>query len=319
MKIRFIPVLLVVWLSVFSSEARPQGLEKAVVTHVSEAITISTLLYGIEKGFYRKEGVDLQFRQLRGDLAVSALVAREVDYMIGVNTAFYAAVRGVPVKVLYYDFKSVLLYLMAHPSVQSPKDLKGKKIAVSDLSLSADAARISLRTLGLDPQKDMTMILISSAATRVAALESGSVQAAIIPVPWQSGLKQKGFKELQFAGALLARPATGLAAAREKIESNPEQVKQVIRGFLRSRKAFKQDKKEVIEFIGRKFILEPHVAEETYGVVLQALTDDGTVSDQILDEELKRTKVEAGVQKEIAVSTIVDFRLLKEVLKQVER
>jgi ABC-type nitrate/sulfonate/bicarbonate transport system substrate-binding protein len=319
MKVSFIFVLLAAGLSVFSSEARSQGIEKAMVTHVSEAITISTLLYGIEKGFYRKEGVDLQFGLLRGDLAITAMLSREVDYMYGGATGFVAAIRGIPVKVLYYDIKSVLLYLIAHPSVQSPKDLNGKIIAIADLDLSADAARASLRKFGLDPKKDVTMILISSAATRLAALESGVVQAAIMPVPWQSRLKQKGFKELQFAGDLIARPTTALVAAREKIDNNPEQIKKVIRGFLRARRAFKQEKKEVVEFIGRKYNLDPHIAEETYGVVLQAITDDGTVSNQILEDELKRVKGEIGVQKEIAMSNVVDFRLLKEALKQVER
>jgi hypothetical protein len=76
MKIGFLFVLLIGWLSLFPSEARSQGMEKATVTHVSEAITISTLLYGIEKGFYRKEGVDLQFGLLRGDLAITAMLSR---------------------------------------------------------------------------------------------------------------------------------------------------------------------------------------------------------------------------------------------------
>jgi len=54
-----------------SVESKAQGLEKALITHSSESISITPLIYGIEKGFYRKEGVDLQFRILRGDLAVT--------------------------------------------------------------------------------------------------------------------------------------------------------------------------------------------------------------------------------------------------------
>jgi ABC-type nitrate/sulfonate/bicarbonate transport system substrate-binding protein len=66
-------------------------------------------MYGIEKGFYRREGVDLQFRILRGDLAVNAmLTGKEVDYLYGAGTAFLAAIRGAPLKILSHDFKSVL-------------------------------------------------------------------------------------------------------------------------------------------------------------------------------------------------------------------
>ena len=60
-------------------------MERAIITHSSESISITPLIYGIERGFYRREAVDLQFRVLRGDLAVSSIVAgRDIDYMYGV-------------------------------------------------------------------------------------------------------------------------------------------------------------------------------------------------------------------------------------------
>ncbi len=109
--------------------------EKVVITHSSESISITPLIYGIEKGFYRREGIDLQFRVLRGELAVSAVVGgKDVDYMYGAGTAITAAVRGLPMKVLSHDFKSLLFYLMGSPRVQSGQDLKGKKVAVASLS-----------------------------------------------------------------------------------------------------------------------------------------------------------------------------------------
>jgi NitT/TauT family transport system substrate-binding protein len=302
-------------------ESKAQGLEKALITHSSESISITPLIYGIEKGLYRKEGVDLQFRILRGDLAISALVSgKEVDYIYGTGTAFLAALRGAPVRTLSHDFKSVLFYLMAQPNVQSPKDLKGKKIAVSSLGgTGAASARASLRALGLDPEKDMTFIVIGAASIRMAAMESGSVQAAIMPVPWNSRMKQKGFKELIFAGKVISQPLTGIATTREKMEKNPEQIKKVLRGFLRSLKAIKQEKREVTEFIARKFNLEIPVADETYGVVLQTLSEDGTVSQQVLQELLEQTKKETGVKREIAVEEIVDYRFLREVAREMGR
>ena len=284
-----------------SVESKAQGLEKALVTHSSESISITPLIYGIEKGFYRKEGVDLQFRILRGDLAVGAMLSgKEVDYIYGAGTAFLAAVRGAPVRILSHDFKSVLFYLMAQPDIQSPKDLKGKKIAVSSLGgTGAASARACLKALGLDPDKDMTFIVIGAASIRMAAMETGSVQAAIMPVPWNSRMRQKGFKELIFAGKVISQPLTGIATTKEKIEQNPERTRKILRGFLRTLKAVKQESKEVTDFISRKFNLEPQVADETYRVVLQTLSDDGTVSQQVLQELLEQVKKEAGVKREI--------------------
>lgn len=301
--------------------AAAQGLEKALITHSSESISIAPLIYGIEKGFYRREGVELQFRILRGDLAVSAMVnSRDVDYIYGAGTAFLAAIRGAPVKILSHDFRSVLFYLMAQPNVQSPKELVGKKIAVSSLGgTGAASARASLKALGLDPDKDMTFIVIGSASIRMAAMESRSVEAAIMPVPWNIVMKQKGFKEMIYAGQVVTQPLTGIATTKEKLERNPGQAKKVLRGFLRSLKEFRRDRKGASEFIGKKYSVEPPVADEVYGVILQTLTEDGMVSQQVLQELLEQFKKETGTKKEFAISDIVDYRFLREVAREVEK
>ena len=78
-----------------------QSHDKAIIAHTSESISLAPLLFGIEKGFYRKEGVDLDFRILRTDLASAAMVgSREVDYMYSAGTALRVAARGLPINTL---------------------------------------------------------------------------------------------------------------------------------------------------------------------------------------------------------------------------
>ncbi len=298
--------------------ARSQGLEKAIITHNSDSISIAPLIYGIEKGFYRKEGVELEFRMLRTDLAVAAIVgSREVDYMYSAGTAFRAAVRGVPLKIVAYGFKDILFYLMAQPTVQSGRDLKGKKIAVSLPSDTGGlAAKAAIKSFGLDPEKDVVYIAIGAASVRMAAMEAGSVEGTIMPVPWNIRMKQKGFKELIFAGDVLRQPLTGIVASADKVEKNPQQVKKILRGFLRSLKSFQHERKEATELIGRRFYLEPQVADEVYGIALRTLSDDGTVSQQVLLEFLEQVKRETGVKKQIPLTDVVDYRILREAARE---
>jgi ABC-type nitrate/sulfonate/bicarbonate transport system substrate-binding protein len=296
-----------------------QPLEKVLITHSSESISITPLIYGIEKGFYRKEGIDLQFRVLRGELAVSAIVnGREVDYLYGAGTAFFAAVRGLPMKVLSHDFKSVFFYLMGSPRVQSGQDLKGKRVAVASLGgTGAAATRASLKAIGLDADRDVTLIVIGSASVRMAAMETGSVEAAIMPVPWNFRMKQKGFKELIYAGKVMSQPLTGLATSKEKVEKQPDQARRMLRGFIRSMKAMREDKKGVTEFIAKKFSLDAPTAEETYKIMIQTLTDDGTIAEADLKELLEDTKREAAVTREVALKDIVDYSLLRRATKEI--
>ncbi|TAK09871.1 ABC transporter substrate-binding protein, partial [bacterium] len=180
----------------------------------------------------------------------------------------------------------------------------------------AASARASIKALGLDPDRDMTFIVIGAASIRMAAMESGAVQAAIMPVPWNFRMRQKGFKEMIFAGNVMSQPLSGIATTKEKVEKNPDQVRKILRGFLRALRAMRQEKKDVIEFIGRKFSLDPQVADETYKVVLQTLSEDGTVSQQALQDLMEQVKKETGVTRDISVNDIVDYRMLKEVARE---
>jgi NitT/TauT family transport system substrate-binding protein len=312
----YIGICLVV-LSISSVTAGAQ--EKVVITHSSESISITPLIYGIERSFYRKEGIDLQFRVLRGELAVSSIVSgKDVDYMYGAGTAFFAAVRGLPMKVLSHDFKSVFFYLMGSPRVQSGHDLKGKRVAVASLGgTGAAATRASLKALGLDSEKDVTLIVIGSASVRMAAMETGSVEAAIMPVPWNFRMRQKGFKELIYAGKVMSQPLTGLATSKDRAEKQADQARRMLRGFVRSMKAMRDDKKGVTEFIAKKFSLDGATAEETYKIMIQTLTDDGTIPEGDLAELLEEMKQEAGVKRAIALREIVDYSLLRRAAKEV--
>lgn len=312
---------LVFLFSLYPSYVIAQGLEKAIITHTTDSLTTAFLTYGIERGFYRKAGVDLEFRLLRGDLGIHAMVSREIDYHYATTQAFLAGIQGVPVKVLAISFKGVLMYLMGQSRIQSPKDLIGKKIAiVSQSGLAAVAGKASLRALGLDPNKDATFIVIGPPAVRMAAMESGSVEAAIMPVPWNFTMRQRGFKELIFAGKVMPpQPGTGIATTREKIEKNPEQVRKVLRGFLETLRAVRREGKEFIGFMARKFNLEPPVAEEVYKFMLEILTDDGTIDEATLRQYIEQLKKEVGVKRAIALSDIVDYRLLRDAAKGSER
>ncbi|HUK40644.1 MAG TPA: ABC transporter substrate-binding protein [Candidatus Acidoferrales bacterium] len=296
-------------------------MERAVITHNSESITIAPIVYGIERGFYRREGLDLEFRFIRADLAAAAIAgSQELDYMISSGTAFRAAVRGLPLKILAYSFKKPLFYLLSQPSITSIKELKGKKIAVSSPQDSGGlSAKAAIRAGGLDPIQDVVYIAIGAASVRMAAMEAGSVSAAIMPVPWNLRMKRKGFPELSFAGGLLSEPLTGIVTSAAKVEKNPEQIRKMLRGYLRSLRALRHDKNDVVQFIGQRFNLDAESAADVYKIMLDTMSEDGTVANAVMERVLEDNKKEAGVKRSIALTEIVDYRFLKEISQHVEK
>jgi NitT/TauT family transport system substrate-binding protein len=310
----FITVVFLMNLAVASA----QQLEKITIATTAESVSDLPILYGIEKGLFRIEGLEPHFQQMPGNLSLAAMATGNVDYTGHVGTPFRAAIKGFPVKVLGVSLSRPLFYIISQPTISSPKDLKGKLFAVGSLQGTATrTAKAGLKALGLDPNKDMTLIVIGLTSIRMAAMEAGSVAATVMSPPWNTRMKQRGFKELIFAGKDITEPVIGIGASQEKIAKDPKQVRRVLKAFLRSLAAVKQDRQQVIEFTSRRFKLEPQLAKEVYEAVQLGLTRDGTLEMSDMRELMEEVKKEMGVTNEIMTSDVFDFRFLREAEKEI--
>jgi len=291
--------------------------EKVIVSHsVRGSLSIGPLLYGIQKGFYRQEGIELLYVSIRADLGIKALVSGDVDFIYSAGTGIRAAVQGVPVKVLSMDFTKVFHSLMSRSAITSAAALKGKKVAVSSFGATTDlSARASLRALGLDPTRDVTILPLGGDTVRFAALQSGTVQAAMMSLPLNIQLKKMGYRELFYAGKILHEPLTGLVASSEKIKNNPQQIRKVMRAFMRGMHAFKTERADFISFVQKKFSLTKDVAEEAYDYMVDSLSSNGFVEEAVLENAIQAAKKVLGVNKPVSADDIVDYSFLREAVK----
>jgi NitT/TauT family transport system substrate-binding protein len=315
---KIIPVTLAVVLfsCFFASPLAAQ--ERVVVGHSARAaLSIGPLLYGIERGFYRDEGIDLVYVSLRADLGIKALLAGELDYSYSVGTIIRGAIIGVPVRNLTFDFSKVLHALMSRPDIPSAATLKGKRVGVSSFGATGDlAARACLRSLGLDPEKDVTIVTLGSDTLRHAALLAGTVQATHMPVPLNIQLKKEGYHELVYAGNILQRPLTGLATSMQKIQKNPGQVQRMVRAFVRATRAFKSERAGFIAFAQKKYGYSKEILEEAYKYLADALSQDGFVDENALQAAIDEARSLAKVTKPVRTEDVVDYSFLRAALKK---
>jgi NitT/TauT family transport system substrate-binding protein len=315
MKVRRI-IFAVVLTGFFFALARAQ--EKVIVGHSARAaLSIGPLLYGIERGFYREEGIDPVYVSLRADLGIKALLSGDIDYCYSTGTIIRGAIIGVPVRNLTFDFSRVMHALMSRPEIPNAAALKGRIVGVSSFGATGDlAARVGLRSIGLDPEKDVTIITLGTDTLRHAALIAGTVQATHMPVPLNIQLKRQGYHELVYAGNILQRPLTGLAASLEKIQKNPGQVRRMVRGFLRATRAFKSEKAGFITFAQKKYGYSKDILEEAYKYMVEALSQDGFVDDASLQAAVDEAKSLAKITKPIHMADVVDYSFLRAAVKK---
>ena len=90
---------------------------------------------------------------------------------------------------------------------------------------------MALKHFGLEPGRDVAVVPLRG--NRVAALESGAVDAALLGVPENIIAVDKGYNELLFLGDIVNFPQNGFSASVKKIQENPEEVYGMVRATLR--------------------------------------------------------------------------------------
>lgn len=101
-------------------------------------ISISELPFKVAqvKGFWREEGLDVEAILIRGAVGMQALLGGSVDYTSASTIA--AAVRGLPVKLVFISSSKPQFELISQPQLKSVQDLKGKIVGISSRGGSND-------------------------------------------------------------------------------------------------------------------------------------------------------------------------------------
>ena len=114
-------------LALLSSE----GWAESIRTAIQQANLNYLSIYVAEaRGFFRDEGLENETVVISGPLATAALLSGDVDFSGGGGSGMRAALKGAPLKGIYFQTEKVTFYLIADPSIKTAADLKGKKVAV---------------------------------------------------------------------------------------------------------------------------------------------------------------------------------------------
>ena len=273
------------------------------------------------KGFYRDEGIDLEPILMQPSLASTAVLTGDLDYNGAVTGVIGAAVSGRPMKAVLFTVARPLQYLMSKNDIKDARDLKGKKIAGSSPGGTVTfLTKLVLKNVGLDSERNVFLNPMGgTGASRLAALESGVVDAVILESPDNFLAQRKGFRELIFFGDQVEFPQNGFGTAEKKLKGNPDEVFRMVRATLRGL-AFSWDKKnhdQVIDIIMRE--LKPigsPLANESLEQVMRVITKDGSVKPESIQVLIDLVRENAKVTRPITVNQVVDFTFLERAQKE---
>src|SRR5262249_46482346 len=157
--------------------------ERTMIGTPSHGLFEFPVVAALKKGYFRDEGLSADKVQMQPAIGVKALVSGDIDYLLAWGSTLRAAVTGVPLKVVAGMAARPLHVFIVRGDIKSGKELKGKIIGVDSFAGTVDyLARETVRHFGLDPDKDVKIIVSGESPLHLAAVGAGAADATAIDV-----------------------------------------------------------------------------------------------------------------------------------------
>jgi NitT/TauT family transport system substrate-binding protein len=273
----------------------------------------------IEKGFFKKAGVDITgvISGEGGGSSVRAVIASELGYGETSPAGIIAAINeGQDIKIVDIGSRSMasnVIIVMPNSPIKTMADLKGKKFAISNpKSLGEMTAVLAAENAGIDPN-DIQRVALGNLSGALTALENNVVDATSIPgvLFLMRGGDSKyrvivGPKDLP-----LLPPAVGIATG-DLMKKNPDKLRAILAGRRDAVKFLYDHTAEASK------ILEPIYAPlppKDVDTLMQQLVDakfysEGKIERVLLQNTVKAMKYVGMIDKDPDLSKMIDASFL---------
>jgi NitT/TauT family transport system substrate-binding protein len=285
------------------------------------AVSIAEVPFRIAqvKGFYRDEGLDAEFIFIRGAVGMQALLGGSVDFTSASGSTIAAAVRGLPVKLVFIASAKPQFDLIAQREIRSVQDLKGKAVGISSRGGAVDLlTQLIVQKHGLAPNKDVISLVVGGQEDTVLALRTGRIAAALLTPPRPLILQREGFNRLAYSGDYLPTyPSGGIGVTDEKIKTSPNDVLAFVKGSVRGLQFARQNRAEAMKILSDYFSIKDQALSETFfDLYLSRLPVNGSADDAWMKGAIDFTQKSLGeIGKEIPPSKVFDFSFVQKALR----
>lgn len=295
----------------------------------------STFLLSQARGYFKDEGIDVQFTfPPSGTQAAQQVIAGGADVaLVTPEPVIIGATKGTDLTYFatYYGDWIYSLASVDGSGIDTVGDLKGKRVGVTDAASSgATFARTALKSAGVDPN-DVTLVPIGVGAQQISAIKDGRVDALALWDTQYQLVKNAGIKINDIA-APDARNSYGggFIASKSMLKSHTDLLTKFGRAFAKGVVLAQADPQAAIKAMWKE---EPDTAPPAGGRS-QALAQEVRVLNVRLNQGLgipkgkqnwgtidrKRVQNAIGfshkaglIDKRIDADAIIDTSLLKKI------
>jgi NitT/TauT family transport system substrate-binding protein len=242
--------------------AEPGALPTPEVTDLQLGVSVTEMsqfasIFAVETGIFEKYGLNVEYSVFEGDARVAAaLQSNQVQIgLSGTSSAISSQLTDTP-----YDAVAVLAViltddLVCQSGIDTAEEVAGKSIAISTFGGTSNAAALlALKALGMSAT-DAAITQVGGQSARLAALQGGSIDCAIIDSNIEDEMIEQGFAiavNLKQEGIPFGR--SGMSLTEDFIEQNPNTTLVAVAAVLEAQNTIFEDPDSVVpvyaEFTG---------------------------------------------------------------------
>ena len=242
----------------------PPCFSKSVLA-ADTALPHATAVYGVvatdpiylwiaqERGFFKKNGLDIELTHIPTNQAVQALVGGKIQFATAGPQIIEANLAGADTVYILSPVNTFVFSLYSKPEITTIKALAGKTIGATNKGTPTDiAGHMVLAQNGLKPDVDVKFVYLKEIPALVAALQQGVIDSALLSAPSTLTARNLGLKELLNITALkIPFVQHGVGASRAYINTHQEAVRRFVRSAVEGMDYLRKNRADAIAIMSK--------------------------------------------------------------------
>lgn len=207
-----------------------------------------------DRSLLKKYGFETEVIAMQGGTQLAqAIIAGSIPIAVMGGAYLTAAVRGADLVMIATHMDKLPYSLIVKPNIKRVEDLKGTRLAISRFGSSSDAGlRLALQKLGLNPEKDVTIVQVGGQTERFAALKANTVDGTVVIPPLTGAAQRLGYNGLINMTKLgIPYPQEGVVVSRQTLTTRREMVIRFLKAYIEGVKELKADKEFAVGILAK--------------------------------------------------------------------
>jgi NitT/TauT family transport system substrate-binding protein len=245
-----------------------------------------------DAGYFDRYRFNVEPVQIRGgSLITLAIITGDLPFSgVGAESVIAARAAGGDVVLLACPIDADPVYLITRPEIKSAAELKGQVSAITRYgSTTHFYLRAALKHVGLNPDKDMTILQLGAGPEMAAALDVGRIAAAALTTRYALPFLQRGWPVLvDLSTTDLIYPSSCVTSSRAFIRAEPKVTEDFLRAYVAGIHLIRKDhrfaEKSFAKWMREK---DPNIVKRTVGAYAKLFKPAPVVPDKGIENVIQ--------------------------------